>query len=949
MLDPHEEPLESTLAGRMAVDDTWNADAIADDEPMYAAFVPQAAEVAPAPQPPPLPVRGPSARRVAAHRSSEPESTQRATVRPARVRRTPTHSREMGPWARVRAQMQRRAAGHGPWMIWRAWLTRRPTGLARHAVAVVLGVVLLGGLSLTLAHWRYRHQRDALQTALQAAASSGTQQSADQLLGTLRTALQDFAHPGAKLGRFVATLMPQQRDAQIATQLLHDRHLLQAHLAFWNAVAASEHSPAYAARARRWLRLLPPAARASTVVRLAQAHLQLGRPVTGDKHATPLRAQSPQHVLLAAEWYRVQALRHARHGARDRALAYARSAWGKQRRAVRHAVLFAHLLATKHGKSAALRVLHRLGPIDDSPLLRLARARVLQARDPESAWAVAEADALQQVSAATLSPGQRAWTHLLLARHAASLDNRSQALRHLGHAARMVTHADVDLRRAVAQLLTEQGKGEQAAAVLAGLQTKTTSKPVGRSAAKGEVDALTLVRSHHPAMLQQALAAHGTGATAALIQGRLAWLQGQLSQAQMHYESAVAHKSTAQAATLGLATVHQARGEDAPALRVLQSAPEPSHGPVLAARAAQQWRQGDLQGAARTLQSAPASAQRHPHCQQMRARLALSQGQLDAAAATLAKLMQQAKQDATTWTLRAALLRRRGDRTGAAKALTQALQRDANDVDAVAAMVLLKLEDGQQAAAGQLLAPRHALSRQSLPYAQILADAFLDHGMGRIAADTLMPHVPSASQAAFWSRMGWAMIQAEQQGDARRAFKRALAADAQHVSALHGMALIEGRYGSFGQAQRSLVAMGRALQAQGFDPQANAHYIVAQARLSYERNDLGNAERLAQQALSLHPTLPAAHLVNAVVALERRQPHTEHLRRALQGQAPLPEVMGRLARKLPAGAQRLALFRRYLASAPRGYDASAAQKAVGRAGGSPVAMGAIAAMPLAPM
>jgi len=88
--------------------------------------------------------------------------------------------------------------------------------------------------------------------------------------------------------------------------------------------------------------------------------------------------------------------------------------------------------------------------------------------------------------------------------------------------------------------------------------------------------------------------------------------------------------------------------------------------------------------------------------------------------------------------------------------------------------------------------------------------------------------------------------------------------------------------------------------------------------------------RLANEALEHDPEEASAHLLLANVAIERSEDPIESLRHAVEGHAPPPEALGRLATRLDAGEEACQLATRYLEVAPSGYDAADVRRVAAR-------------------
>ncbi len=191
---------------------------------------------------------------------------------------------------------------------------------------------------------------------------------------------------------------------------------------------------------------------------------------------------------------------------------------------------------------------------------------------------------------------------------------------------------------------------------------------------------------------------------------------------------------------------------------------------------------------------------------------------------------------------------------------------------------------------------------------------------GVAAAESLARGGRDASLHVLLGRL---QAQAEQDADAASSFAQALRFDERDPEAHVGRALLAMRAGDLGGAGRGLERALELASEVGASPELRARLEAARGRLRFESGSFADARERASAALALDPRCAEAQLLLASVTIEQGGDALPALRAAATGAAPPAEAIGRLALRLPAGAEACAAARRYLDAAPRGYDADA--------------------------
>lgn len=629
----------------------------------------------------------------------------------------------------------------------------------------------------------------------------------------------------------------------------------------------------------------------------------------------------------AAEASRARALANAAAGDLARAVTDARAA--VQSRGVtspRHVALYALLEAQDQDAGAGLAALDTVPNGDASPSIRLARARILQDSGRDPVRGVSEASAVLGDLAPLATPGQRGWAHLVRARHYATEGNFASALEEARAAAQSRPVADESFGLWLIETLLQAGAAIEARSELDHLPP-TMREPERRARLTAEVALDPALNDFDRA--EQWLARAGSSPRIALLRGRLFEGRGQLQEAKEQYERAAQDESQFVRARARLGAIELRRGNPRDAIALLDPARERNQFDfeVIPLLARALIATGEVERAETVVVAALNTRPRAPELLGARGAVELAKGDVDAALAALTTAAQLRPNDADLHALLGEAARRAGRNADAQRSYDQALQLAPNLPAALAGLVELAIDQGDQARASELLGRAEQGARSSVEVLRARARLEVLAGSGELAIPNIQNAARLMEDPVLWTMLGRLQVQAERDGDATTSFNRALQLDPRAYEAHLGLAIILIRRGSLGAAAQRIGQAERDGRTRHAPQAFFAQLDATRGRVQFENSDMAGAERYARQALQKDARCADAHLLLADVAIERNSPAEvvrEALRNAATGRAPPPEAVGRLAYRLDesARAERCQLAHRYMLTAPRGYDAA---------------------------
>lgn len=190
-----------------------------------------------------------------------------------------------------------------------------------------------------------------------------------------------------------------------------------------------------------------------------------------------------------------------------------------------------------------------------------------------------------------------------------------------------------------------------------------------------------------------------------------------------------------------------------------------------------------------------------------------------------------------------------------------------------------------------------------------------DGELGVVGARAL---ATSSGEADDYVALGRLLSQAERDDEAAGAFDQALSIDADHAAAHFGRAAIHARAAQISAARRHTLA---AEPLVGEDTELRALAAATQALVSLERGAVSLALHQANEARSIDHASPEASVLLARVAIQSGRDPSAHLRDALRARSPAPVALGMLAPRTDDPEEACTLARRYLETAPDGFDA----------------------------
>lgn len=657
--------------------------------------------------------------------------------------------------------------------------------------------------------------------------------------------------------------------------------------------------------------------------RVANAYIRLAR---GDVEGA--RTALGMSVDENTELFRARALTAAAAADVARALPEARAAVSQRPSSPRHVALFA-LLTAEHGDAqAALTALDRVPGAEESPDVRIARARVLLESGGDPQAAQEQATAVLGALSDRATPPQKAWAHLVRARQAVQAGESTTALTEADAALAIAPAGSEEFLLLLAETYLQERAGDRAARVIERLPEQSFQR--GRRAAlvaEAAIETSDLDRAE--ASLREA----APGAHTDYLKGRLAEARGRLSEARELYERAASAREEFVRARARLGAIELATGNPARAVEMLQPAHElgPFDLEVVPLIARAYVASGQMDRALEAVRVALRQRRGAPELIVAKAQIDLARGNANEALEALRGVVRTRRDDPEIHTALGEAARQVGHVAEARRAFDRAIELRPGHMPALIGLADLALDGRElEAAERAITRAREAGSEGGIALDRVQARLHALRGAGNEAVEAVQGLARSSEDTVLWTCLGQVLAQAERNQEAERAFQRALRLDGQQPDALLGLATVQIRLGALGRVPSTIGAAERAGQSRGMGAAFEARLLAVRGALRFEYGSFDDAAALARQALEKDESSPPAHLLLAVIAIERGEDPREELRRAVAGQAPAAEAIGRLAVTLGRGDEACELAGRYMRMAPRGVDAPDVSAVVAR-------------------
>ncbi|MEM9074954.1 MAG: tetratricopeptide repeat protein, partial [Myxococcota bacterium] len=595
----------------------------------------------------------------------------------------------------------------------------------------------------------------------------------------------------------------------------------------------------------------------------------------------------------------------------------------------RYASLLALILASKGQTDGALAVFDRVARMEESSVARVARAEVHRLRgDADATFADAQ-QVYEESNDASLR--QKAWAHLLLA-EAKWLGRNRDAATQLGAALSPIARDERFVLRLIT-LLRQVGALDEASAVVNALP-EAAMRPGERSLvlaelalAKGDLDGAA-----------QAVAQAPAGAQQAYLQGRLAEARNDLETAVARYQTAAEDEAQFVRAKTRLGVIALAQGELDDAIAHLQAARpnDPASEAIVVPLVDALLAKGSNDDALGAVTEALAADGDSVALLVAKAKVDLAKGDAVAALRALDPLAEGNPDDAALQATFGEAARRTGTRAKAEAGFANALRVQPRNQVALAGTVRLAI-DGFDLEAGNAA---FAAAREGGVPRRVLTllegRLLVMQGAGRRAVSKLRPLAERrrgrrwrtvGRDPEVWAAYGVALAQAEDDRNASRVLERAISYDGSVVDARLALAAVRTRRGDLTGASRLIGDAERLIESRRRGAFYEAWVLAARGRIMYENGNIGEARRLADEAIAKDPaSAPGLFLLGIVEDADGRNA-VDPLRRSLEGHFPAPESLGQLIVLDRRARDRCDLVQSYLARAPTGVDSRDARLA----------------------
>ncbi len=688
------------------------------------------------------------------------------------------------------------------------------------------------------------------------------------------------------------------------------------------AMATYEHGYPEAGRTQALLGELGEAELGLPDAKVAAAYLALDEGRWADARAVAVIVDGN---ALAGEAAYARALTAYLVGDFERASAEVDAAISLQPGAARYGALKARVLSDSGQGDAALAVFESIASVEREPTALLSRAEVRIASGDDTG-ALEDTTLLVEELSSAVSVRQRAYAEL----------TRAEALLGLGRhtdAARVLTAATGEARPMQSEAFTLRlasirlalGQLDAARAALGELP-EDAARPARRATVGAEI---YLAAGDLPGV-ERVLADAPEGAQTQYLRGRLAEAQGQTEPAQAAYRSAATDPEQFVRATARLGAIQLGLGEAEAAIGVLEPAlaREPANIEIVPLMVDAMLREDRNDDAARIAGVALTASPSAPELVIAKARADLAAGQAQAVFDLLTGWVERRPDDANLHATLGEAARQVGQTERAATAFARAIELQPRNAVALAGQVQLALRAGDAGTASAKIEEARAggVAERDLEFWSAWVQML--RGEGHAVVVALRSRVPSrrrlgrVDDADLLVVYGWGLAQAEADRTATPVFERAARVDPQNAEAHLGLALVRTRRGDLTGAANAIGdAEGARTARAPNDTWLQARVQAARARLMFENGSMDGAVEQAEAAVAVDSTCAEAHLVLAIVADARGTNPIPHLRRALAGRSPPPEVLGQLVLYDDRAEDVCELARRYLAAAPRGIDA----------------------------
>ncbi|MBW2460033.1 MAG: tetratricopeptide repeat protein [Deltaproteobacteria bacterium] len=668
---------------------------------------------------------------------------------------------------------------------------------------------------------------------------------------------------------------------------------------------------------------------------IASAYFALARGDIGRARGAitlfPLQAQTNPEVR------RTLAVVAAAAADYENALEASRGAREARPTSPRYVALNAYFEARAGDIQAATTALDGIPDGNASGDVRVARARILKLANSDPDAAAAEATAVLDQLADTATAPQRGWAHLIKAWHASTHGAPASAIEE-GRAARALRPpGDEQFTLDLAEVFVDAQAYDEAAETLAllpeeGIREQRRARlRVATFLGQGDIEAAV-----------SALTEAGTGAHATLMRGRVAEATNEIEAALGFYQQArEADPALNIRASARLGAIEARRGNNERAAILLEPVAQQAPAnvevvPVLVEVLIALRRVDDAGGVverAFRVQRPEGVAIAVPLLA-ARANLEGAKNEWPAAMATWGLVAESLTDSADVHRSLGEAALRAGDQEVASRAFARVLELAANDGQALAGLAFLTVAGGSDLGAMKAAIVRAEEAGGEGPFLnQAKARVMVFEGKGWEAVLVLRRMARRSREPGLLNALGQANLQAFKDTAAARVFRRVIDIDADNPEALLGIVIARTRSASTAGAQELLDQAKSAAEARGLPPSFMARLEAARAGIAFERDDFTSARTIATAALALDEDCADAHMYVAAVTMALNGNPVESLRRALTASPPSVEAMGLLVVEIASARpseEVCALGRRYLAAAPRGFDAADVRRAIRR-------------------